>query len=136
MKHSKLPFKVVNNYTANLSLGDAKVNAIQDDLGRVVAITLPTMRSIEQHDNADFLVKACNEHDTLKTRVYAAELENIALRGAEAAAVGEINHYKAKAELFDELVGHVERLVASSPNWYQPGKEQLIKALRKAKELK
>ena len=66
--------------------------------------------------NAERLVTCWNEYDTLKAKLYSLELENIALRGAESAAIQEINHYKAKAELFDEAVGIIELLDGAGLN--------------------
>ena len=52
-----------------------------------------TPESPKKPDNitVELLAKRWNEYDTLKAKIYSLELENIALRGAESAAVQEFN---------------------------------------------
>jgi hypothetical protein len=87
MKHSKLPWK---NHVTDVYSGE---------FGKGKRIALGC-----EPEDAAFIVTACNEYDTLKAKIYSLELENIALRGAESAAIQEIDFFKAKAELFDEAM--------------------------------
>ena len=49
-------------------------------------------------ERGEEILKRWNEYETLKTKIYGLELENIALRGAESAAVQEINRLKGEID--------------------------------------
>ncbi|KKM21500.1 hypothetical protein LCGC14_1634820 [marine sediment metagenome] len=65
-EHTELPWKTVKPFSIScMGDGSAKVIAIQDRLGRNVATTRPTMLPVEQHDNAELIILACNSRKDL-----------------------------------------------------------------------
>lgn len=97
MEHSKLPWKAEqdkpNSGVSIFSAGEPGSREwVCATSGRAIA-------------NADFIVKACNEHDEL---VEELNLHKAALTKFEHLTGEELVAYKAKADMFDKMVDVLE----------------------------
>ncbi len=64
-EHTPTPWKTVSPYTVLIGNGQARVIAIQDIGSRTLVTTSPSVLPGEQHDNAEYIVLACNSHQDM-----------------------------------------------------------------------
>jgi hypothetical protein len=156
MDHSKLPWEAVKDVTAFV------IYSADYDIAAVIDTDGPDKA------NAEFIVKACNEHDTLKADnkrlrdrdcnatielcydnspgdpFAREELKVVDVGVSDNCYVVEsvmINTFKAKADLFDELVAKIDSFEAQREGNPQPvllefAWNEVIETHKKAKELK
>lgn len=131
MEHSKLPWE-----SLFYEDGVIEIVEIREEESDTIAVLSPDTAD-NSYNNAAFIVKACNEHGALKAKVYSLEFENIALRGAESAAIQELNALKAKEALLGEVETVFNEAGAFASNIHAAQTLLKVKVLlSKLKELK